>query len=548
MRSRGNESVHSGSAISPFPSHPHLPRYIKRNGDAIGCREEPTSRQPNPMLMTRFHRHTHRRSQWSGLTAAVTCATAAAAWSQAAPPTRDPATEGPDELGAIWAPAAPTNFTQANRPNDRPIEYVVIHDIEGGAEGAVRWFQNPMSKVSAHYVVDHTGKQVWQQVKERDIGWHAGNSDLNGRSIGIEHDGFAYRPGFFNQGLYEGSARLVRDITTRHRIPRDREHIIAHAEVPHPTDPTKRGGRNGHTDPGPFWDWDYYMALVRNDARLDQLAAPVVIHPGEKVQITASLTNTGDDPWPGLGGNRQDRLAKQGGTVYLGAGPQQATLAPVECPLWDAATWSSPRFVGAPSTSTIAPGQTAAVNFTVLGPRALGDLSEQFRLTRVAAAPRLPVPFGPTLAVRMRVEPWQIELGTSDPGFEAAGWERKMDDGRTLAVRLFTGKKDEPPAPARWTAVLPVSGQWEVYVRSGEASGRAKNSVYEVVTSRVSQPVKVSQKKAGEWQSLGRFNFSGTKPKAVVSLTGETGRAGTVVAGDLRFVGPFPAESTPGTP
>jgi N-acetyl-anhydromuramyl-L-alanine amidase AmpD len=508
----------------------------------MGRWEEPTFRRPNPMGMSRSFFPIRRRPTWSGLAALATYATAAAAWSQVASPTRNPATEGPDELGAIWAPAAPTNFAPANRPMDRPIEYVVIHDIEGGAEGAVSWFQNPMSKVSAHYVVDHTGKRVWQQVKERDIGWHAGNSDLNGRSIGIEHDGFAYRPGFFNQALYEGSARLVRDITARYGIPRDRQHIIAHAEVPHPTDPTKRGGRSGHTDPGPFWDWDYYMALVRNDARLEQLAAPTVIHPGEKVQITASLTNTGDDAWPALSSNRQDRLANQGGTVYLGAGPQTATLTAIDSPLYDAATWSSPRFAGVPSATGTAPGQTAALTFTVLGLRTLGDLAEQFRLTRVPAAPKLPVPFGPTLAVRMRVEPWQIDLDSTDVGFEAAGWDRRDDDGRTLFSHRFHGKNDETP-PARWNAVLPVSGTWEVLVRSGAVSGHTKNAVYTVQTAAGPQAVTVSQKKAGEWQSLGRFYFGGAKPKTTVTLSGEPGRGGTVVAGDLRFAGPFPTES-----
>jgi hypothetical protein len=426
---------------------------------------------------------------------------------------------------------------------DRPIEFVVIHDIEGGAEGAVKWFQNPVSKVSAHYVIDHTGKQVWQQVKERDIGWHAGNSNLNGRSIGIEHDGFAYRPGFFNQALYEGSARLVRDITSRYHIPRDREHIIAHAEVPHPTDPTKRGGKSGHTDPGPYWDWDYYMALVRNDARLNRLASPAVIHPGEKVQITASLTNTGDEPWPGIGKDRQDSLARQGGTVYLGAGPQTATLAPIESPVYDAATWSSPRFVGTPSSRTIQPGQAAAVSFTVVGPRTLGELSEQFRLTRVSAAPRLPVPFGPTLAVRMQVEPWQLDLDTTSPGFEAPGWEQREEHGRTLRLHRFSGKKEEPAAPARWTAELPVSGRWEVLVRSGSTSGQAKNAVYEVPSGGVPQQIKVSRKKAGEWQSLGRFYFGGAKPKVSISLTREPGRKGVVTSGEVRFVGPYPDEA-----
>src|SRR5687768_10708127 len=119
-------------------------------------------------------------------------------------------TETPDFPGATWAPAASVNFRRADRPTSRPIDMVVIHDIEGSATSAVNWFQNPQARASSHYVISGETGQIWQMVKERDIAYHAGDSETNGRSVGIEHQGFAYRPGFYDTTLYEASARLVR--------------------------------------------------------------------------------------------------------------------------------------------------------------------------------------------------------------------------------------------------------------------------------------------------------------------------------------------------
>ena len=189
-------------------------------------------------------------------------------------------TETPDTPGALWVAAAPQNYNKADRPHDKVIDMVIIHDIEGSAEGAVAWFQNPKAQATAHYVVNSMTGQVWQMVKEHDIAWHAGNWQINQHSIGIEHEGYAYRPGFYNPLEYETSARLVRSITTRYNIPRDRTHIIGHSEVPNPNKPGLFGGAGGHTDPGPYWDWDYFMALVRNDATADERHFPTVIHPG----------------------------------------------------------------------------------------------------------------------------------------------------------------------------------------------------------------------------------------------------------------------------
>lgn len=69
---------------------------------------------------------------------------------------------------------------------------VVIHDTAGTtAAGAISWFQNPRSKVSAHFVVDRDGTVT--QMVECDVkAWHAGRSSYRGTpnvndfSIGIE--------------------------------------------------------------------------------------------------------------------------------------------------------------------------------------------------------------------------------------------------------------------------------------------------------------------------------------------------------------------------
>ena len=96
-------------------------------------------------------------------------------------------------------------------------------------------------------------------VREHDIAWHAGNWDYNTRAIGIEHAGFAYTPGLYTTSEYQASARLSASICSRWGVPLDRNHVIGHYQVPDPNNPGQFGGVDHHTDPGPYWDWKYYM-------------------------------------------------------------------------------------------------------------------------------------------------------------------------------------------------------------------------------------------------------------------------------------------------
>ncbi|WP_157631888.1 golvesin C-terminal-like domain-containing protein [Catelliglobosispora koreensis] len=153
---------------------------------------------------------------------------------------------------AAWVPAHSANYTVANRESSHNINYVVIHTTQGSYNGTISWIQNPASQVSAHYVVKSSNGAVTQMVREKDIAWHAGNWTYNTQSIGIEHEGWVEQDGWYTEALYQSSAAIVRSVTAKYGIPRDRAHIIGHNEVPGAT----------HTDPGPRWNWSYFMSLV----------------------------------------------------------------------------------------------------------------------------------------------------------------------------------------------------------------------------------------------------------------------------------------------
>lgn len=158
-----------------------------------------------------------------------------------------------DHPGAAWVPAASANYRRASRPYDYAIDRVVIHVAQATYEVTLNVFQNPSHGASSHYVVRSSDGRVAQTVRELDVAFHAGNVEYNERSVGIEHEGWVDRPEYFTDALYRSSARLTAGICDRYKIPKDREHIVPHSAVP----------GSDHTDPGPLWDWDRYLRLVR---------------------------------------------------------------------------------------------------------------------------------------------------------------------------------------------------------------------------------------------------------------------------------------------
>lgn len=118
------------------------------------------------------------------------------------------------------------NFDKTRAPIDR----VIIHTTVGSWQGAAARFDDPTSKVSAHYGVKLDGTYIhW--LEETFTAYHAGDYSMNQRSIGIEfEDGGDYN-GVRPDALYKASGALVKDICTFYGIPIDRTHILKHSEV-----------------------------------------------------------------------------------------------------------------------------------------------------------------------------------------------------------------------------------------------------------------------------------------------------------------------------
>lgn len=161
-----------------------------------------------------------------------------------------PASENAEyPLAVTFNAADPSNYTAGGMIS---YDYVVVHTIQGSYYGAQSWFQNPDADVSAHFVMRSEDGEATQMVHLSDRAWHVGSS--NGYAIGIEHEGFVDEPAWYTWAMYRGSALLARWIADDLGIPLDRDHIVGHVELPDQT----------HTDPGIHWNWDLYMALVRD--------------------------------------------------------------------------------------------------------------------------------------------------------------------------------------------------------------------------------------------------------------------------------------------
>ncbi len=173
-------------------------------------------------------------------------------------------------LPAAYAQTGPSasdygNYDLADRPDKHlSVDYIVLHDTESSYASTVAEFQNPTAEVSANYVVQGGTGTVTQMVPDADVAWHAGNWYVNMHAIGIEQVGYAVQGAtWFTERLYRTTAALVRYLAARYHVPPDRAHIIGHDNVPGPS-PASIPGM--HWDPGPFWDWNHFMALLGRPA------------------------------------------------------------------------------------------------------------------------------------------------------------------------------------------------------------------------------------------------------------------------------------------
>lgn len=194
------------------------------------------------------------------------------------------------------------NFIEAVSPNFNertvPPDMLVLHytGMQSGPEALAR-LCDEQSKVSSHYLVEEDGR-VFRLVPEERRAWHAGvsfwkgESDINGRSIGVEivnpgHE-FGYRS--FPAAQIAAVIELVADIRTRWSIEDGR--IIGHSDVA----PDRK------QDPGELFPWKQ-LAQAGHGLWVEPDAAPgLPLSEGEEgagvFALQAGFTRLGYDCAP----------------------------------------------------------------------------------------------------------------------------------------------------------------------------------------------------------------------------------------------------------
>ncbi|MDP3542103.1 MAG: peptidoglycan recognition family protein [Elusimicrobiota bacterium] len=186
-----------------------------------------------------------------------------------------------------------TGVTPADRVEAGKIKYVVLH-ASGGAtgkpgacEGTVSWLLS--QRTAAHFMVCRDGRVI-RMVKIENIANHVKNPVIDEASVGIETESGQpggnpfisadWEPGAYWR-MYASMAWLIRAIAKETDLPRDRAHVLTHAEA-------DAGMARAHVDPGPFFESGSYPEF---DARF----------PGQAVTPREFLMRLiGDDAGPQL--------------------------------------------------------------------------------------------------------------------------------------------------------------------------------------------------------------------------------------------------------
>ena len=165
---------------------------------------------------------------------------------------------------AIWTPAHSTNY---NASRSAAISAVTVHTTQGSYAGAISWFQNSTSNVSAHYVIRSSDGQVTQMVRNAHTAWHVRNQ--NSYTLGIEHEGWVNNSSWYTDAMYSASAALVRNFCSKYSaiVCTSAYKGAASSGLNELAASVKIKGHQhfpgqSHTDPGINWNWSKYYNLI----------------------------------------------------------------------------------------------------------------------------------------------------------------------------------------------------------------------------------------------------------------------------------------------
>ncbi|MDQ6631098.1 MAG: N-acetylmuramoyl-L-alanine amidase [Verrucomicrobiota bacterium] len=195
---------------------------------------------------------------------------------------------------AIWNPPCNANYYTSGYGH----KFHVCHDMEGYYQATVSYFKGcGFTSASVHYLTngktDYSGDaapgEITQMVSEVNYAWHA--LCWNQHSTGTEHEGFANNPAWYTEEQYVASAGISAHEASKFGYAKDRNHIVAHGQKSVPGWSAWAGPNlgidpncNTHTDPGPYWDWNHYMALVNG-------STPLVWSAWQNISVGSTFTS-----------------------------------------------------------------------------------------------------------------------------------------------------------------------------------------------------------------------------------------------------------------
>lgn len=117
------------------------------------------------------------------------------------------------------------NFTAGR--NGTTVDRLIVHYMDGNLAGTDSTFQNTTRQTSAHDGFEDDNDHSY--VDWDNTAWHAGDWNMNLRSVGFEHSAQPGRNA--SDATYATSAARIAEACKRFNIPCDRAHILKHSEV-----------------------------------------------------------------------------------------------------------------------------------------------------------------------------------------------------------------------------------------------------------------------------------------------------------------------------
>lgn len=162
---------------------------------------------------------------------------------------------GPNGLPLLKWHQSPNHYSWTLHPRG-----IVMHETEGAYQGAVSWFGQTVSQVSAHLVLREDGQEATQCVPWLLPAWHAVGA--NDHCIGIELAGFTATENSIDQ--LRRAARIAAFFCQRYAIPPRQGDAHGFGGIVRHRDLGAYGG--SHTDPGGF-DWGNWLRWVADEVQ-----------------------------------------------------------------------------------------------------------------------------------------------------------------------------------------------------------------------------------------------------------------------------------------